>query len=516
MSVRSVRVHPESYVDSVRLMSARRTMREADGVAWAAAVMGTGPNRDDLVAEGFAAAALGDAEANDLVLAVVADSEDAAATALDVGERALRGGDGPGHDQTDRQRRPRSLAQGVTAPGDVTVALVSVPGAYAVLEAHKALTAGLHVLVFSSGVPVADEIELKRRGRDSGLFVMGPDAGTALLGDVGLGFANVVDRGPVGVVAAAGTGAQEVMTLLDRWGTGPSHVIGVGGRDTSAEVGGVMAAMGLRALRSDDRTDVLLLVSKPPARQIADALLGEVAGVPVVAAFIGLDSEEISPPPGVRLAPTLEQAALAVLEVLGHARPDPTEGLVARADAALANLHGERRALRGLFSGGTLCYEAMVLASRQLGGIYSNTPLDAAWQLPAPDDAHICLDLGAEEYTQGRPHPMIDPQPRVEALRAHGSDPSTAVVLLDVVLGHGAHPDPASVLAPVCAEILRQADPPAVVTYVLGTDRDPQGLADQRDAFADAGCLLAPTNARAALLATAIVARRPELAQEAA
>lgn len=515
MSVHSVRVHPESYVDSVRLMSARRAMREADGVEWSAAVMGTGANRDDLVGEGFDRADLRDVDANDLVLAVVADSEDAAATGLDAGEQALAGG-GSDHAATaGDERRPRSLAQGVTAPGDANVALVSVPGEYAVLEAHKALTAGLHVLVFSSGVPVADEVELKQRGRELGLFVMGPDAGTAMLDGVGLGFANVVERGPVGVVAAAGTGAQEVMTLLDRWGSGPSHVIGVGGRDTSAEVGGVMARMGLRAVQSDDRTDAVLLVSKPPAPDIADALLEEVDGVPAVAAFVGLAPGDLSPPGGVRLAVTLEQAAIATLETLGRPRPEPTRDLSARADDALADLRDGRRALRGLFSGGTLCYEAMVLASRRLGAIHSNTPLDPAWQLPAPDDAHICLDLGSEEYTQGRPHPMIDPEPRIEALREHGGNPSTAVVLLDVVLGHGAHPDPADVLAPVCADITGQDDAPVVVAYVLGTDRDPQDLGQQRARFADAGCLVAPTNARAALLATAIAARRPEVAEEA-
>jgi FdrA protein len=515
MTVRRVRVHAESYADSVRLMSARRSMRDIDGTDLVAAVMGTQANREDLVGEGFDASELDGVGANDLVLAVEAASEEAARAALDAAEATLRGtgGDPRAAATAGGRRQPRTLEQAVATLSGANVALISVPADYAVLEAHKALSAGLHMLLFSSGISVDDEIELKERGRRLGLLVMGPDAGTAMLGRVGLGFANVVDRGPVGVVAAAGTGAQEVMTLLHRWGAGPSHVIGVGGRDTSADVDGAMTRTALRALRDDDATEALLLVSKPPSPEVVRMLLGEFDGMPAVAAFVGLEPDT-SAPRGVHLAATLEQAALATLAALGRHQPDPGAGMAAVADRALGDLNDERDAVRGLFSGGTLCYEAMALTSRRLGVVHSNTPLDRDWGLPAPDGAHIFLDLGAEEFTQGRPHPMIDPEPRVEALREHGDDPATAVILFDVVLGYGAHPDPAGVLAPACAEITARPDPPAVVAYVLGTADDPQDMVAQREQLADAGCVLAPTNARAALLATAIASRRPDIAEE--
>ena len=517
MTVHVVRVHTESYADSVRLMSARRAMRQVDGTGVAAAVMGTRANVEDLAEQGFDAADLESTGANDVVLAVAAESDEAAAAALDAAEGALAGGapESQAVPPSGGERQPRTLEQGVARLDGANVALISVGGEYAVLEAHKALTAGLHVLLFSSGISLDDEVELKARGRQLGLLVMGPDAGTAMLGGVGLGFANVVDAGPVGVVAASGTGAQEVMTLLHRWGAGLSQVIGVGGRDTSAAVDGAMAHLGLRALRDDDATEALLLVSKPPSAEVARALLKELEGAPAVAAFVGLERDWLSAPSGIHLAATLEEAALATLDTLGRDRPDPAAGLAAVAERALAALDGDRRAVRGLFSGGTLCYEAMILASRRLGAVHSNTPLDEQWALPGPDGAHICLDLGAEEYTQGRPHPMIDPVPRVEELHKHGDDPATAVLLLDVVLGHGAHSDPAGVLAPACAEITRRDSPPVVVAYVLGTDGDPQDLAAQREQLADAGCVLAPTNARAALLATAIASRRPAIAEEA-
>jgi FdrA protein len=523
VTARRVRIRADSYVDSVRLMSARRAMLDVDGITQAAAVMGTEANRGSLADDGFEDADLGGTGANDLVLAVEAEDEEAADAALDAAESSLAGTDGDGHAVSPGERPPRTVEQAVSRLDGANLAIVSVAAEYAVLEAHRALTAGLHVLLFSSGIAATDEIALKQRARELGLLVMGPDAGTAMLAGVGLGFANVVRPGPVGVLAAAGTGAQEVMTLLHRWGSGPSQVIGIGGRDVTADVDGAMARAALTALRSDPATTALLLVSKPPARAVADDLVSRLAGVPAVAAFVGLEpSGGSSGPSGeghggkrdVRLAATLEQSVLAMLELLGHDAPDPAGGLADVAASAADSLSGRRRALRGLFSGGTLCYEAMVLASRRLGRVHSNTPLRGEDGLPAPDGAHICLDLGAPEYTEGRPHPMIDPEPRADAIREQGRDPTTAVVLLDVVLGHVAHDDPAGVLAPACADVRSQASPPAVVVYVLGTEDDPQDAAAQRTRFAEAGCLLAPTNARAALLATAIAARRPEVATE--
>jgi FdrA protein len=199
--------------------------------------------------------------------------------------------------------------------------------------------------------------------------------------------------------------------------------------------------------------------------------------------------------------------------LLGMPAPRPGEGLAGPVARAAAGLGPGRGAVRGLFSGGTLCYEAMVLLSRELGPVHSNVPLRPAWGMPAPDGAHVCLDLGEEEHTRGRPHPMIDPEARVAQIRRQADDASTAVILLDVVLGHGAHPDPASVLAPACADAAGRPGGPVVVAYVLGTDADPQGLAGQRGQLAEAGCLLAPTGARAALMAAAVSRGRPAVAE---
>jgi len=544
MTVQRIEVQRDRYVDSVVQMGASRAMMGVDGVEWAAAAMGTPANLDTLTGRGFDLSGV-EATANDCFLAVLAGSDEAAGAAVEAGERALggpssgggRGAGGPAG--LGVPERPRSLDEAIDALGDAAnLAIVSVPGDYAALEAHKALSAGMHVLLFSDNVPLDQEVELKERAEQRGLLVMGPGAGTAMLGGTGLGFANVVagetgtagpladgeagdrrdDRPGVGVVAAAGTGAQEVMALLDRGGARVTAVIGVGGRDLSETVGGRMAKSGLRALRADPGTDALLLVSKPPSEEVAGAVLAEASsaatgGKPAVAALIGL-AEAIPTPAGVMLAGTLEGGATSLLAALGLPPLDLDGGLRAAVDAALVDLAAERRLVRGLFSGGTLCYEALVILSGILGPVYSNTPIRKDWGLPAPDGAHVCLDLGEEEFTRGRPHPMIDPEARLEHLRTEGAKPDVAVVLLDVVLGYGSHPDPAQVFSGVCAEIRAGGRGPAVVAYVLGTDADPQGLARQRAALAEAGCIVPPTAGRAALAAAALAARRPELVAE--
>jgi FdrA protein len=512
MSTAQVRTRRDTYVDSVELMATRRTMLHQPGVAWAAAVMGTPANLSTLAGDGVGADQLDGIGANDLVLAVGADSDQTATAALDAGMGTLARQTPAGTAQ--RERAPATVEEAVAALNGANLALVSVPGPFAALEAHKALSAGLHVLLFSDNVPLRDEVELKARAERLGLLLMGPGSGTAVVGGVGLGFANVLRRGPVGVIAAAGTGAQEVMTLVDRWGPGVSQVIGVGGRDLSRErVRARMTRLAVRTLEADPATEVLVLVSKPPAPALARAVLAGLGRKPTVAALIGLDDPPPAPP-GVRLVETLEAAAVAAVELLGAPAPDPGAALAGPVGRAAAGLDPGRVAVRGLFSGGTLCYEAMVLLSRWLGPVYSNVPLRPAWALPAPVGAHACLDLGEEEFTLGRPHPMLDPAARVAHLRREAGDPATAVILLDVVLGYGAHPDPASILAPACAEVTGRPGGPVVVAYVLGTDTDPQGRAGQRERLAAAGCLLAPTGARAALMAAAVSARRPAIAGE--
>ncbi|MGH9280082.1 MAG: protein FdrA, partial [Acidimicrobiales bacterium] len=314
-AARAVKVFAGTYLDSVLQMAGTRAMLDVDGVEWAAAAMATPANVDTLADQGFARSDLGSASANDLFIAAIGSDEGVTAEALSEGEARLfaapaRRDAGAGAEA----RAPRTLAEAVDLQAASNVAVISVPGDYAAIEAHQAMTAGLHVLLFSDNVPVGDEVELKDRATALGRLVMGPGAGTAMLGGTGLGFANVVRPGRVGVVAAAGTGAQEAMTLLDRWGVGVSHVIGLGGRDLSDAVGGRMAKLAVAAMRDDSGTDAILLVSKPPSAEVARDVVGLAGGTPLVASLVGLKSDDgvratqagLALPDGVTVVTTLE------------------------------------------------------------------------------------------------------------------------------------------------------------------------------------------------------------------
>jgi FdrA protein len=506
VTVSRILAFPGAYRDSLLLLGATRAMQDSDDVSWASAAMATPAIVEDLEGRGFPPDSLADADANALVLAVEAAEDPAASQALDRGRALLFAEAGADRDGAAADRRgqpePRTIGEAARLLPEANVAVVSVPGPYAAIAAHSALTAGLHVLLFSDNVPVSDEVALKRRASGLGRLVMGPGAGTAMLGGVGLGFANAVGAGPVGVVAAAGTGAQEVMTLLDHWGIGVSQVIGVGGRDLSAEVGGLMARDAVRALDADPGTQVILLVSKPPDQNVARTVIGASRGTPVVAACLGMSAPE-GGLAGASLAATLESGALRVAEILGREVPDLSGS--PGAAAAIARVGAGRTAVRGFFTGGTLCYEAQVILSEVLGPVYSNIPLRKGLELPAPAGAHVCLDLGEEEYTKGRPHPMIDPAARREIMREQAFGPDVAAVLLDVVLGYGSHPDPAGEIAATCADIV--AGGAAVVCYVLGARGDQQGLGRQRAKLAEAGAIVTESAAQAARTAAAIALR---------
>jgi FdrA protein len=470
------RVLGDRYADSVRLMGVAARLRERDGIARAEVFMGTPANLAALAELG------GEAEARpgDLVIALEGADPD---SAFDEAERLLAAGAdvGDGGGEADP---PRSLGSALERLTGANVALVSVPGEYAALEAHRALSRGLHVLLFSDHVPLADEIALKRRAVGLGLLVMGPECGTAMLGGVGLGFANEVPPGPVGIVAAAGTGAQETACLVADHGGGVSHIIGVGGRDLSSDVGGLMFRSGIRLLADDPQTETLLLVSKPPDPQTVQALAADLpSDRRVVAAFVGLEDAELP----LEAHNTLEAAAAAAT----GATPQAIDGLQEQVDAVRDHSAGRR--LLGLFTGGTLAHEAAAILRPLLGAVGT-----------APDDAgHAIADLGDDRYTQGRPHPMVDPTLRREMLGAAADDGRTGCVLIDVVCGHAGHPDPAGAIADEVAAVARHA---VVVARVCGTAADPQDAGRQAKTLRDAGALVAPSNAAAARLAGRAVA----------
>jgi FdrA protein len=434
---------------------------------------------------------------NDMVVALRLDDDADVAAALGAVDAALAPTRPTDGDTTVAP--PRTTASALRrAPADA-LALVSVPGASATVEAMDALDAGRDVMVFSDNVPLAEEVALKQYAASRGLLVMGPDCGTAVVDGVGLGFANAVRPGRIGIVAASGTGCQQLLALLHHAGgtaegVGVRHALGVGGRDLSAAVGGLATREALRRLDADPDVDLVVVVSKPPAPEVAEALARDTdaLGTPVELGLLGRGQRDLT------------AVAEAVLERLGHAAPTwPVHG-ADDTGAATGPL------LRGLFVGGTLCDESMLLATEVLGPIRSNIPLSDDLAVdPGGDllvDDHTMVDFGDDALTQGRAHPMIDPTLRNEQLARAAADPATGVILLDLVLGHGAEPDPAALLAPAIAAARRDREVPVVVSLV-GTDLDPQGLDAQRDALVAAGAEVHLSNASATRRALDLLSR---------
>ena len=475
------------YLDSVALMRLSREVAEMDGVVEAALMMGSPSNlaimRDaGLLPDGC------DARPNDLVLALKARDAAAAEAAR---AAAIAGLDRPKPSAAEGQAwRPRSLAAGVQALPSANLALVSVPGDFAAAEARKALRRGLNVLMFSDNVSIEDELSLKEEARERGLLMMGPDCGTAIINGAPLAFANRVRRGGVGIIGASGTGTQEVACLISESGGGISHAIGVGGRDLKREIGGITTLMAMDLLDADEATASVVLISKPPHPEVARKVVERIARSPkrYVVCFIG--AERMDLPANARQASNLLHAA-----ALGHGH---VAGDGFAAGQAAADAAGERRRgrIEGLFAGGTLAAEAQLVLRAGGRSVVSNAPVPGV-SLPGQggEDADRVLDLGDDEYTRGRPHPMIDPTVRDDMLRAALNDPKVSVILVDMVIGFGAHADPAGHLAGILGAHVG-ARPP-VVASVTGTAEDPQGRARQVAALEAAGVTIAPSNAQA-------------------
>ena len=493
------------YKDSVALMRIAQAVGARAGLGRVSLLMGTPANKDILAQGGLLVPELVVAAPADLMILVEGEQE-ALAPALAAIEEQLAGRETAAAGERT-ETAPRSIAMGVDRLEHATLAQISVPGPYAAAEALKALKRGLHVFLFSDNVPLAEEQAIKRLAAKKGLLVMGPDCGTAIIGGVPLGFANAVRRGAIGIVGASGTGMQEVTCRIHALGEGVSHAIGTGSRDVYEEIGGTTLLAGVDLLARDPGTRVVVIVSKPPSPTVADRALAaaRACGKPVVVLFLGA---KLAGGGNVHAVATLEEAAAMAVSI---ARGEKASAASSASGALDAKLAPGQRFLRGLYSGGTYCTEAQVVWKDAGIATWSNAPADKKFALPhgAPSRDHTAIDLGADEFTVGRPHPMIDFTARTERLLAEARDPSVAAIVLDVVLGYGANADPAGELAPAVREArtiaARDGRELVVLGFVCGTDDDPQGLAAQTAKLREAGMILAGGSTAAARLAARVV-----------
>lgn len=506
-----IKIKENVYFDSVSLMSFSSKANEIEGVKQAMLGMGTDLNKEVIRNVGMGTSEIEDAGTGDLMIAIETDNADALDSIFEEIESLFdRKVVKAEHGETVY----KNIGAAVKDNEKANIAVISVNGAFAAREAKKAIENDLHVMLFSDNVSVEEEVELKKAAHEKGLLMMGPDCGTAIIDGVGLCFANKVRKGNIGIVAASGTGAQEMSVLVNDFGYGVSQLIGTGGRDLSEEVGGIMMIDGLKALERDDSTKVIVLVSKPPAKSVEKKVIDIAKNIdkPVVVFFLG-GSTDVKDESGVYYENRSKDAAIKAVTLAGAKKEDLeinplNTDLIKEVQSKLTD---DQKYIRGLFCGGTLCDEAMFTAMEKLDNVYSNIAKDPEFKLKDNNKSqeNTFIDFGSDEFTSGRPHPMIDPTTRIDRFMEEAADPEVAVIVLDFVLGYGSHEDPAGVMVPPIKEAKENAKKAGrnleIIGYVLGTDQDVQNMQEQVQKLKDVGVTIASSSQNTGLLAREIV-----------
>lgn len=482
-------IKENTYQDSIVLMLLSNKLNSIDGVKKVSVMMGTPANKDIFRASGLGSDELDQANPNDIVVVIDTEYESKVTEVDEMVEATLKGENSV--DATSNEQEAHNWKRAMELANNPNMALISIPGQYAAMEAENALNEGLHVFMFSDNVPKADEVRLKEMAHEKGLLVMGPDCGTGIIHSVPLAFTNIVKEGNIGLVGASGTGIQEVTTIIDREGTGVTNAIGTGGRDLSTEIGAITMLDSIKALNQDPKVKVITVISKPPAKEVKDKVLNVLRNIekPVVTLFLG--DMPTYHEPGIYHAYTLEEAARVSVQLSNGEVPNFKPSILTDIDV---NFVDGQIGIKGFYSGGTLAYEAAMLINHTL----KNTKSEKQEGYMLKTEAHAVIDLGDDIYTQGKPHPMIDPEKRIEMLEAAIEDETTAVILLDDVIGNGSHDDMASELAPTISKVIQHAKDRGrnivVLATVVGTEQDHQGYQQQIDILKRAGAVICETN----------------------
>ncbi|OJX47428.1 MAG: hypothetical protein BGO78_16675 [Chloroflexi bacterium 44-23] len=480
------------YIDSAKLMKLQRSLDDFASILDVGVIMGTDSNKELLSHIGLTSPEIMAAKPDELVIAIKAADEKSADFALSKVDDLLAARTA----SLDQDYLPRSLETATKMLPGAEWVIVSVAGRYAAGVTREALHLGKHVHLFSDNVTVEDEIELKKEARELGLLVMGPDCGTAMVDGFGLAFANKIRKGPIGIVAAAGTGLQQVASRIHQLNGGITFGIGTGGKDLSEKVGAITFLMALDVLKRDPDTKVIVLISKPPSPKVAEEVLkaARKAGKPVVINFIARAVTTLQDG-NLFFATGLDDAARLAVDLVKN--PPVMKG---DEDLGLEKFTPQQKYLRGLFSGGTLAYEAQHILAGYVPRVWANAPINKENKMANSFESqeHSIIDLGEDEFTVGRLHPMMDNDLRIRRILEEANDPEVAVLMLDIVIGYGSHPDPASELAPALAEAKVNAKKAGrhleVVCVVTGTDEDPQNFENQVTQLKKAGAFVDPSN----------------------
>lgn len=490
-------IKKNTYQDSINLMLLTNRINTLEGVVQSSIMMGTEANKDIYKNSGLYTEEVGAAKPSDMVIVVEAQEEAVVDLVLKETESFLN--DLSVKKDKNEVQNVTSWDSALENLPDANLALFSIPGEYAATELEAALDRGLHVFSFTDNVSLEDEIRLKKKAHEKGLLFMGPDCGTGIISSIPIAFTNVVKPGNIGIVGASGTGIQEVTTIIERLGGGVLHAIGTGGRDLNEKVGAITVKDAVVALEHHDPTDVIVVISKPPAKEVRDEVVELLQNLskPVVAVFLGEKPDHYEG--NVYLAHTMEETARIAVDLA--AGRSVKKNYCEPVECPVEEILSADKTVKGLYSGGTLAAEAGMMISEALGlgGLIKKE----GYILQA--QGYEVIDLGDDIYTQGKPHPMIDPEVRQKKIREYAKDPNTGVILLDCVLGYGCHPDMASALAPVIRESIELAEQEGRKLYfvgsVCGTKLDPQDYDQSVKTLKDCGVLVEESNARAIRLA---------------
>lgn len=490
-------IRKNQYYDSVFLMGINNRLMKIPGVLQTAVLMGSDANKKILQDLGFDNPDIITANPNDLVVAVAAETEaarDAVIKHLDEWLTEVS--------SKKTALQVHDLGEALIQKPDANLVVISVPGEYAAHEARKSLEAGKNVFLFSDNVSLDDEISLKKYAREHSLLLMGPDCGTSIIGGVGIGFANKVRRGKIGAIAAAGTGLQEFTCLVHNAGFGISQAIGTGGRDLSEAVGGITTLSAMDALEEDLSTQVVVLISKPPAENTLTLLIERIKrySKPVICCFLGVDHPIDGEGKYFQRAEIIDDAASLAIKALGGESVPASNPY--QTEPVLRPLPGHNY-LRGVFAGGSFCYQSQQILKKAAIKVYSNGPLDKELTLPNPEKSieNTIVDMGEEYFMVGRPHPMIDGSQRAQRILKESSDPEVGILLFDVILGYNASPDPVGELLEAiqkARQITSQRNQPLeIVASICGTEGDLQDIRQQKKMMTEAGVKVFDSNAQA-------------------
>ena len=507
-------IRKNQYYDSVFLMGINKHLSEEDGVTQSAMLMGSEKNKQLLKDINVVNDDIKSAQPNDLIVAVVAESQvivDKALAKLDFWLTAAI--------ENAPISNLHTLQQGLAEKPDANLAVISLPGEYAAREARKAIEAGLNVFIFSDNVSLDDELELKKLGRQKNLLVMGPDCGTGIIGGIGFGFSNSIRRGSIGVIASSGTGLQEFTCQVHNGGCGISHAIGTGSHDLSELIGGMTTLAALDLLDADPQTKVIVVLSKPPSPQTIETLVVRFkqSKKPIIACFLGHQEKLEGEGVAFKHASLIDEAVKLAVKLAG------CEMVIERTNKVdlpklisqeKAGFKTDQKYLRGIMAGGTYTYQTQQVLGSAGIVTYSNAPLDKKYKLENPDKSreNSIVDMGDDHYTLGKPHPMIDGTERRRRILLESHDPQVAVLLVDFILGYGASMDPVGDLLNSIIEAKRNVKSRggflSVVANICGTDGDPQGLNLQRKMLIDAGVVVFESNANAAQFCAELIKER--------